>query len=107
MSIWSPKFWKATAERVIVGFAAGALGTLGTGAVNVLEVDLAQAGAVGLGAALVTLLASIVASGTTGTLSLAGAEVPTVAVVEKAQGSVVVAGPANTIVKPGSTVRSL
>lgn len=107
MSIWSKGFWKATTERVVIGFASGMLGTLGSSAVNIVEVDFSQSLAIGAGSSLVVLLTAIVGTGTSGSPSPTGVEVPTATVVEKVQGTAVVAGPANTIVKPGNTVRSL
>lgn len=105
MSIWSKGFWKATAERVIASTAGGALAVLGTELFNVTEVDAGGVMGVALGAGLVSLLKALVAGATNGTPSVASVETPSAAVVEKQIGRRVVAGPANELENPGSTVR--
>lgn len=57
----SREFWEATGARAIRTFAQGTLGALGTTAVGVTEVNWLGAAAVGLTAAIVSVLTSIVA----------------------------------------------
>ena len=57
------QFWLDTAERAVRTFAQALLALLGAGAVNILSVDWPQALSVSAGAALVSVLMSVVASG--------------------------------------------
>lgn len=57
------QFWIDTAERAVRTFAQALLALLGAGAVNILTVDWVQALSVSGGAALVSILMSIIASG--------------------------------------------
>lgn len=61
--MWSKQFWKDTAERAIRTFAQALIAILGAGAVNILAVDWGQALSVAAGAALISVLTSIAASG--------------------------------------------
>jgi len=55
-------FWKSAAERSIRSAAAAMLALLGAGAVDALKVDWIAVLSVGLGAAIVSVLTSVVAS---------------------------------------------
>jgi len=107
MSIWSRGFWKATTERVVASIAGGALAVMGNELFNVLELDVAQTAGVALGAGLVSLLKALAAGATNGTPSVASVETPSAAVVERQEGALVKAGPANEREEPGSTVRAV
>lgn len=72
MSTLTSAFWKAAAERAIRTFAQTMLAMLGFKAFDVLTADWGQLLGVSLGAAVLSLLTSIVASeiGDKGTPSL-------------------------------------
>ena len=75
MSIWTGKFWKATAERAIATAAQGALATLGTDLFGILDVDAVGVLSIAGGAALASVLKSIAATAATGSPSVGGGEV--------------------------------
>jgi hypothetical protein len=61
--MFSLKFWKDAGERAVIAFAASLLAILTTGnAVGLLDVDWPRAASVAAVAALISLLASVVAS---------------------------------------------
>lgn len=103
--MWSPGFWKGTAERVIASTAGGALAVLGTDLFSVVDLDVKAVVGVALGAGLVSFLKAIVAGAANGTPSALSVETPSEAVVEKQVGRAVYAGPANELADPGSKVR--
>lgn len=74
MSIWSGKFWKATAERAIATAAQGALATLGTDLFGLLDVDAIGVLSIAGGAALVSVLKSVAVTAATGSPSMGGGE---------------------------------
>lgn len=71
-------FWVATGERAVRAAAAAliSLWVVGDGVLDAFAIDWAEAGGVALGAGLVSILLSLVASGVTHTPgpSLTGAE---------------------------------
>lgn len=77
-TIWSLTFWKDTAERALKSFAQGLILALGGGAVNVLTIDWLTLAGAGGGAALLSVLTSIVSAGVAnkGTASLTSAVEP-------------------------------
>lgn len=109
MSIYATAaFWTAAAERALKTFAQTAVALLGVDTFGLLDVDwTTTASAAGL-AALISLLTSIGTAGvrSDGSLSLAG-EVIESAVVERLDGTEVVAGPANDMVGEGAVVREV
>ena len=105
MSIWSAGFWKGTAERAIASTAGGALAVLGTDLFNVAELDGKAVLGVALGAGLVSVLKALATGAVNGTPSIASAETPSAAVLEKQEGDHVIAGPANDVMDPGTVVR--
>lgn len=66
MTIWTREFWKATAERCVRAFAAGASGSFVAGATDLAEVPWRAAGTAGLVAAILALLFSLGANSFTG-----------------------------------------
>ncbi|NOQ58412.1 Holin [Mycolicibacterium fortuitum] len=76
--MWSLTFWKDTAERALKSFAQGVILALGGGAVNVLHLDWLTLGGAGGGAALLSVLTSIVSAGVAnkGTASMSSAVEP-------------------------------
>ncbi|ORV20190.1 hypothetical protein AWB98_29480 [Mycolicibacterium conceptionense] len=76
--MWSLTFWKDTAERALKSFAQGVILTLGGGAVNVLTIDWLTLAGAGGGAALLSVLTSIVSAGVAnkGTASMTSAVEP-------------------------------
>ena len=74
MSIWTGKFWKATAERAIATAAQGALATLGTDLFGILDVDAVAVLSIAGGAALVSVLKSVAVTAATGSPSAGGGE---------------------------------
>ncbi|MFV8136419.1 holin [Mycolicibacterium senegalense] len=77
-TIWSLTFWKDTAERALKSFAQGVILALGGGAVNVLTIDWLTLAGAGGGAALLSVLTSIVSAGVAnkGTASMTSAVEP-------------------------------
>ncbi len=77
-TIWSLTFWKDTAERALKSFAQGVILALGGGAVNVLTIDWLTLAGAGGGAALLSVLTSIVSAGVAnkGTASMSSAVEP-------------------------------
>jgi hypothetical protein len=75
--MWTKKFWKAAAERMVRAGAASTLSfwVVGDGIFNAAHADWGNAGGIFAGAALVSLLLSLAGS-TTGAAgpSLTGAE---------------------------------
>lgn len=69
--IWTGLFWVDATERAIGTAASGALATIGTGAIGILDVAWPTVGSVAGLAAVVSLLVSLVA-GTTGDSTTAG-----------------------------------
>lgn len=66
--MFSVKFWKATAERVISSFAGGVIAFWATGeGMNLFEVSFQDSLGVGLGAAAVSLLKALAAPSLTKT----------------------------------------
>ena len=74
MSIWTGKFWKATAERAIATAAQSALAALGTDLVGVLDMDAVAVLSLAGGGAVLSILKSIAATAATGSPSLGGGE---------------------------------
>lgn len=62
MTILSREFWAYAGERAIKTFAQTALATLGGGTIGVLDVDWVGVGSVSAGAAILSLLTSIVST---------------------------------------------
>lgn len=60
MTILSPEFWSFAGERAIKTFAQAALATLGGGTVGLLAVDWVGVFSVSAGAAVLSILTSIV-----------------------------------------------
>lgn len=63
--IWTGPFWLDATERAIGAAASGALATIGTGAIGILDVAWVTVGSVAGLAAVASVLVSLVA-GTTG-----------------------------------------
>jgi hypothetical protein len=61
--MWTKKFWKEAAERAVKSAAQSLLGLWALDGFNVLHADFALAGGVAGGAALLSVLTSIVTSG--------------------------------------------
>ena len=74
MSIWTGKFWKATAERAIATAAQSALAALGTDLVGVLNIDAVAVLSLAGGGAILSILKSIAATAATGSPSIGGGE---------------------------------
>ena len=74
MSIWTGKFWKATAERAIATAAQSALAALGTDLVGVLDMDAVAVLSLAGGGAVLSILKSIAATAATGSPSIGGGE---------------------------------
>ena len=74
MSIWTGKFWKATAERAIATAAQSALAALGTDLVGVLDMDAVGILSLAGGGAVLSILKSIAATAATGSPSIGGGE---------------------------------
>ena len=64
MTILSPEFWSFAGERAIKTFAQAALATLGGGTVGLLAVDWVGVFSVSAGAAVLSILTSIVTKST-------------------------------------------
>lgn len=60
MTILSPEFWSFAGERAIKTFAQAALATLGGGSIGLLAVDWVGVFSVSAGAAVLSILTSIV-----------------------------------------------
>lgn len=77
-TIYTIQFWKDTAERAVKSFAQGVILALGGGAVNVLTIDWLTLAGAGGGAALLSVLTSIVSAGVAnkGTASMSSAVEP-------------------------------
>ena len=102
-------FWKATAERALKTTAQVALALLSADhLLGVLDVDWQATGSATLLAALLSVLSSIASAkiSSDGSPSLGG-EVVESNVVERLDGTEVVAGPANDLVVEGVVVREL
>lgn len=67
--MWTADFWKATAERALRTVAQVLLTAWGAGAVNAIDIDWLQALGLAGGAALVSVLMSLVPVGPTGSPS--------------------------------------
>lgn len=110
MSIYAtPHFWKATAERALKTAAQVAVALLSADhLLGVLDVDWQATGSATLLAALLSVLSSIASAkiSSDGSPSLGG-EVVASNVVERLDGTEVIAGPANDIVPTGDVVREL
>jgi hypothetical protein len=61
--MWTKNFWKQAAERAVKSAAQGLLGMWTLDGFNVLNADLPLAGGVALGAAVLSVLTSIVTAG--------------------------------------------
>lgn len=61
MTILSPEFWSYAGERAVKTFAQTALATLGGGSIGLLAVDWVGVASVSGGAAVLSILTSIVA----------------------------------------------
>jgi hypothetical protein len=61
MTILSREFWSYAGERAIKTFAQTAIATLGGGTIGVLDIDWVGVGSVSAGAAVLSILTSIVA----------------------------------------------
>jgi hypothetical protein len=61
MTIMSREFWSYAGERAIKTFAQTAIATLGGGTIGVLDIDWVGVGSVSAGAAVLSILTSIVA----------------------------------------------
>lgn len=105
MSIWSKSFWVSTAERAITTFAFSAGGMFGTSALH--ELDFAIIASASGAAALLSVLKAVGALQVNGTASVTASEVPSGVVVEKVDGEVVKAGPANERMEAGDIVRAV
>ena len=109
MSIYtSPAYWTATGERAVKTIAQTAVALLTTDTLGVLDVDWTQLASASALAGLVSVLSSIASAkiSSDGSPSLAG-EVIESAVVERLDGTEVVAGPANDMIGEGAVVRVL
>ena len=60
MTILSREFWSYAGERAIKTFAQTAIATLGGGSIGVLDIDWVGVGSVSAGAAVLSILTSIV-----------------------------------------------
>lgn len=66
-SIWTKRFWKATAERAIKSAAQGVVLLVGADVVfDALDFDWERAGGVALGAAALSVLTSLASSAISG-----------------------------------------
>ena len=74
MSIWTGKFWKATAERAVSTAAQAALAGIGTDLVGVLDMDAVGILSLAGGGAILSILKSIAATAATGSPSMGGGE---------------------------------
>ena len=74
MSIWTGKFWKATAERAVSTAAQAALAGIGTDLVGVLDMDAVGILSLAGGGAILSTLKSIAATAATGSPSMGGGE---------------------------------
>ena len=74
MSIWTGKFWKATAERAVSTAAQAALAGIGTDLVGVLDMDAVGILSLAGGGAILSILKSIAATAATGSPSVGGGE---------------------------------
>lgn len=61
--MWTKNFWKQSAERALKSAAQGLLGMWTLDGFNVLHADLPLAGGVALGAAVLSVLTSVVTAG--------------------------------------------
>lgn len=60
MTILSREFWSYAGERAIKTFAQTAIATLGGGSIGVLDIDWVGVSSVSAGAAILSILTSIV-----------------------------------------------
>lgn len=60
MTIFTPAFWAFSGERAVKTFAQAALATLGTGTVGLLTIDWVNVLSISGGAALLSILTSII-----------------------------------------------
>jgi|TARA_R110000744_G_scaffold32469_5_gene75994 hypothetical protein len=60
MTVLSREFWSFSSERAIKTFAQAAIATLGGGSIGLLDVDWAGVASVSAGAAVLSILTSIV-----------------------------------------------
>ena len=74
MSIWTGKFWKATAERAVSTAAQAALAGIGTDLVGVLDMDAVGILSLAGGGAILSILKSVAATAATGSPSMGGGE---------------------------------
>lgn len=61
--MWTKTFWKQAAERAVKSAAQGLIGMWTLDGFNILHADFALAGGVAAGAAVLSLLTSIVTAG--------------------------------------------
>lgn len=61
--MWTTNFWKQAAERAVKSAAQGLIGMWTLDGFNILNADFPLAGGVAAGAALLSVLTSIVTSG--------------------------------------------
>lgn len=61
--MWTKNFWKQAAERAVKSAAQGLLGMWALDGFNILNADFRLAGGVAAGAAVLSVLTSIVTSG--------------------------------------------
>lgn len=98
-SIFTKAFWQATAERAAKSAAQGAVLAIGADQINILTLHLETVGGFAAGAALLSVLTSIISGGVTGQPSLGGEVVESMVVAQTGNSvqAPVVAGPASPI----------
>jgi hypothetical protein len=96
--MFSKAFWKAAFERMVRAAISAVIGVLGGTVLDVFNADWKTLGSVAIGAALTSLLMSLLSTGFTGSPGLT--ETPDgkiVALQDAKQNDVVVAGPASPV----------